>query len=185
MNFENFKCLMERLTETGFHQDIQVPLRQGIEAGLPSFSLDQHALLAGFFYTATIQIKKWRDLDLYYCWKFHGRISKEGSEKPGAERDFYFGKLEPQVNLEEGFHLLNGGSIYRDPLVLRKCTIPGARAWLDFSKQDASGNFFWAYSSGIQYAEWDSQNLVRVPDRKLSDQLPQHPSLAAEDGLQP
>lgn len=138
MNEQNYDYLKNQVKYSGFGDALEQELKEKINKGEASFTLNHQATYGKDELNATLHFRKSEQTDMYFFNKYEASLQKPG-EADTLNQTFYIGK-DNNITLKEAYNLMDGRAVNKD-LVNREQEKYNAWVQLDFKETDNQGNF--------------------------------------------
>lgn len=151
MQEKNLNFLKDQVKYTGFGEGLEKDLKENIQSGKTSFTLEHQAQFGNDQTATTLHFRKSEQTGNYFFNKYDLSVKPEG-EKDALKQTFHIG-YDNNITLKEGYNLLSGRSVNKEMAKLvdkgdqgsKRLEAKGEKynAWLkmDLTDKDQSGNF--------------------------------------------
>jgi len=151
MQEKNFDYLKNQIKYTGFGEGLEAQLKENMQKGETSFSLEHSAIIGKDLSSATLHFRKSNETDNYFFNRYDLSVKQEG-QKDALKQTFHLG-YDNNITLKEGYNLMSGRAVHKEMAQLvdtgengnKRLEAKGEKyhAWLqmDFKQSDANGNY--------------------------------------------
>lgn len=139
MNQDNYEYLQKQIKYTGFGDDHAAELKQQIETGNPTFSLQHNAAYGKDEVNVTLNFKRPENSDMYFFNNYLAQL-KKGNDADVVNQMFYISNKAENITLKEAYNMLDGRAVHKE---LSNKEGENYKAWvqLDFKETNVHGNF--------------------------------------------